>query len=62
MTTLTDREIYLRFVAMADELEAMSREGASFAGAAALQTACRSLRGMAKAIYEHSLSEDGPLQ
>lgn len=62
MTPASDLEIYQRFVAMADELEALARRGVSLIGGTAVSTAVRTLRGMATAIYEHSLAsseEDG---
>jgi hypothetical protein len=62
MTAASDLEIYQRFVAMADELDALARRGVSLIGGTAVSTACRTLRGMATAIYEHSLAsseEDG---
>jgi hypothetical protein len=34
----------------------MAAQGVSLVGGAALNTACRTLRGMAQAIYEHSLA------
>jgi|GEM_PF-894542 hypothetical protein len=56
MSGISDLEIYQRIVAMADEFDAMSARGPSLIGGTALNTACRTLRGMAAAIYEHSLS------
>jgi len=62
MNPVSDLEIYQRFTVMADELDGLARRGVSLIGGAALNTACRTLRGMAAAIYEHSLAaseEDG---
>ena len=56
MSGVTDLEIYQHLNAVADELDRMAAEGVSLVGGAALGTACRSLRGMAAAIYEHSLA------
>lgn len=56
MSGVSDLEIYQRFTAMAEELERMASQGVSLIGGTALSTACRSLRGMASAIYEHSIS------
>lgn len=65
MNPVSDLEIYQRFTTIAEELEQMARQGVSLIGGTALNTACRSLRGMAEAVYEHSLAgtdEDGPPQ
>lgn len=62
MSQVSDLEIYQRFTAVAEEFEQMARRGVSLIGGTALNTACRSLRGMAEAVYEHSLAttdEDG---
>ena len=56
MNPVSDLEIYQRFTVMADELDGLARRGVSLIGGAALNTACRTLRGMAAAIYEHSLA------
>jgi hypothetical protein len=58
MSGVTDLEIYQRFMAMADELDLMMASGPSLIGGTALNTAQRSLRGMASVIYEHSLGGD----
>lgn len=58
MNPLSDLEIYQRLVALADELAAMRAQGVSFVGGAALDTANRTLLGMASAIYEHSLAAE----
>jgi hypothetical protein len=56
MNPLSDLEVYQRLVSMAEELAAMRAQGVSLIGGAALETAARTLTGMAEAIYEHSLS------
>jgi hypothetical protein len=56
MNPVSDLEIYQRFVALADEFDRMAAQGVSLVGGAALNTAGRTLRGMAQAIYEHSLA------
>lgn len=60
MNPVSDLEIYQRITAIADEFDLLTKRGASLIGGTALNTACRTLRGMAQAIYEHSLasSED----
>jgi hypothetical protein len=55
MSALSDLEIYQRLNAMADELDQLAKRGVSLIGGTALNTAGRTLRGMAKAVYEHSL-------
>jgi hypothetical protein len=59
MLGVSDLEIYRRFTAMAEELDRIVQQGPSLAGGAALDTACRTLRGMAAALYEHSIGQDG---
>jgi hypothetical protein len=56
MSSVSDLEVYQRFVAMADELDRLAAQGVSLVGGAAVSTACRTLRGMAQAIYDHSLA------
>jgi hypothetical protein len=57
MSPLTDREVYQRLNGVADELERLAEHGASLIGETALLTAAQSVRGMAKAVYEHALSQ-----
>jgi hypothetical protein len=59
MLGVSDLEIYQRFTAMAEELDRIVQLGPSLVGGAALDTACRTLRGMAAALYEHSIGQDG---
>jgi hypothetical protein len=58
MNPISDLEIHQRLVAVADEFEQLQAQGVSLVGGVALGTACRTLRGMAQAIYEHSLAAD----
>jgi len=55
MSGISDLEIYQRFNAIAEELDQLYARGPSLIGGTALTTAVRTLRGMAGAIYEHSL-------
>jgi hypothetical protein len=55
MSPVSDLEVYQRLLAAADEFEKL-QAAATLVGGAALNTACRTLRGMAQAIYEHSLA------
>jgi hypothetical protein len=57
MSPVSDLEVYQRLVAAADEFDRLFAQGVSVVSGAALNTACRSLRGMAQALYEHSLGE-----
>jgi hypothetical protein len=60
MSGVSDLEVYQRFAAMADELEQLAARGPTLVGGAAISTAVRSLRGMAAAVYEHSLGDGEP--
>jgi hypothetical protein len=56
MSGVSDLEIFQRLAAIAEELDAMRRREPTFVGGAALETASRTLHGMAMAIYQHSIS------
>jgi hypothetical protein len=64
MSGISDLEIYQRFNAIAEEFDRLYASSPSLIGGTALTTATRTLRGMAQAIYEHSLmvADDGPPQ
>jgi hypothetical protein len=55
---MTDRDVYLKLAAMAEELAALAEAAESVVGQSALQSAARTVAGMAKAIYEHALDGD----
>ena len=55
---MTDRDVYVKLAAVAEELRRLADDADSPVGEAALRTAARSLDGMAKAIYEHALGGD----
>jgi len=55
---LSDLDIYRELTLAADALDRLAAQAATFVGEAAAQTAASSVRGMAKAVYEHSLQED----
>ena len=55
MSGISDLEIYQRFNAIAEEFDQLTGRAPSLIGGTALSTAIRTLRGMAAAIYEHSL-------
>jgi hypothetical protein len=56
--TMTDRDVYLKLAAVAEELQALSDSAESLVGEAALRTAAATLAGTAKAIYDHVLGGD----
>jgi hypothetical protein len=58
MSPISDLEVYKRLAEVAEEFERMQAQGPSLVGGAALNTASRTLRGMAQAVYEHSLAAD----
>ncbi|HVI31344.1 hypothetical protein [Phenylobacterium sp.] len=57
--TLSDLEVYQHLTRTAEELEALAGRTATLIGGTALRTAAQTIRGMATAVYEHSLSEPG---
>lgn len=56
MSVVSDLEVYQRLTAAAEAFDHLAAQGVSVVGGAALNTAARSLRGMAQVIYEHSLA------
>jgi len=61
MSAVTDIEVYQTLCVVADDLDSMAARGATLIGEAALQTAARTVRGMANAVYEQIMSDAGPL-
>jgi hypothetical protein len=61
MATVSDIAVYQKLTEMADELDDLAAQGAGLVGEAALQTASRTLRGMANAVYQHIMSDREPL-
>lgn len=55
---MTDRDVYLKLAALAEELLALSEAADTLVGEAALRTAASSLAGTAKAVYDHALGGD----
>jgi hypothetical protein len=55
---MTDREVYLKLAAVAEELTALSEAAESLVGEAALQTAARTIAGAAKAVYDHVMGAE----
>jgi hypothetical protein len=58
---ISDIAVFRKLAAVADELDKLASEGASLIGNAALTTAAMTVRGMAKAVYEQIMAEQGPL-
>lgn len=56
---LSDLQVYQHLTRSADELDQLAAQAASLIGQTALQTAAKTVRGMATAVYEHSLAQDG---
>jgi hypothetical protein len=52
---MTDRDVYLKLAAMAQELMALAEEAETMVGEAALRTAAGTLAGTAKAVYDHAV-------
>lgn len=52
---MTDKDVYLKLAACAEELTALSAQAESPVGEAALSAAASTLAGVAKAIYDHAL-------
>jgi hypothetical protein len=61
MSVVTDIEVYQKLCAVAEDLDALAAQGASLIGDAALNTAARTVRGMANAVYQQIMSDAGPL-
>lgn len=56
--SITDLQVYKQLSATADALENLAAYAASLVGETALKTAAQSVRGMANAVYEHSLAAE----
>ncbi len=56
MPPVSDLEIHQRLSAIAEEFDRLAGQGVSLVGGTALNTASRTLRGMAQVIWEHSLA------
>ena len=56
---MTDKDVYLKLAAIAEELMRLSEAAESYVGEAALQTAASTLAGTAKAVYDHVVGDAG---
>ncbi|WP_374470884.1 hypothetical protein [Phenylobacterium sp.] len=54
---LSDLDVYQHLTRVAAELETLAAASASLIGETALKTAAQTVRGMANAVYEHSLAD-----
>jgi hypothetical protein len=54
---LSDLEVYQQLTGAAENLEQLAMMAATLIGETALKTAAQTVRGMANAVYEHSLSQ-----
>lgn len=55
---MTDRDVYLKLCAVAEELARLAEAAESVVGNAALTSAADTLSGIARVIYEHCLGGD----
>jgi hypothetical protein len=55
---MTDREVYLKLSAIAEELFRMADDAETLVGQTGLQHAAATIAGTAKAIYDHALGGD----
>lgn len=55
---MTDRDVYLKLAAIAEELAELAGTAESLVGEAALRTAAATLGGTAKAVYDHTVGGD----
>ncbi len=60
MTSVTDLEVCQRLLAAAAEFDDLQAHSATLVGSAALNTASRTLRGMAQAVFETTLAAADP--
>ena len=57
MAEVSDIAVYQKLSEVADELDQMAAEGATLVGDVALNTASKTVRGMATAVYKHIMSD-----
>ena len=62
MPPVTDIAVNQKLSEIADDLDQLASEGPSLVGEAALNTAARTVRGMATAVYQHIMSTDDERQ
>jgi len=57
MAEITDIAVYQKLSEVADELDQMAAEGASLVGVVALETAAKTVRNMASAVYQRIMAD-----
>lgn len=57
MTETSDIAVYQKLTEVADELDQMAADGASLVGVVALETASKTVRGMATAVYQRIMAD-----
>jgi hypothetical protein len=55
---ISDLEVYHQLSSTAEALDGLAVMAVSLVGETALKTAAQTIRGMANAVYEHSLADD----
>jgi hypothetical protein len=62
MAEVSDIAVYQKLTQVADDLDQMAAEGATLVGGVALETAAKTVRGMASAVYQHIMADrDGAM-
>jgi len=56
MAQVSDIAVYQKLSEVADELDQLASQGATLVGEVALETAAKTVRGMANAVYKHIMS------
>lgn len=56
--SITDLQVYKQLSGTAEALENLAPYAASLVGETALKTAAETVRGMANAVYQHSLAAE----
>lgn len=56
---MTDRDVYLKLSAVAEELMKLSQDAETYVGNAALNHAAAVVGGAAKAVYDHIMGGEG---
>ena len=57
MAEVTDITVYQKLTEVADELDQMAADGASMVSVVALETASKTVRGMATAVYQRIMAD-----
>ena len=57
MAETSDIAVYQKLTEVADALDQMAADGASMVGVVALETASKTVRGMASAVYQRIMAD-----